>query len=346
VNIDNIERTVRDGADQFKKKAGEFGEELKETFSKERIDKTKRNAGDFVESAVATLKPIAKTLLQIFAGFIALVCLVILVAIGVALLSDAGQLNEKVQFLSDHVIGSGKMSWVLVVSALSLAIIPVAGLLFSVSKYLLGIKKRFRVVTITLSFLWFAAFTATIVSGIKLGLNFREEAAVSSTMPVSNPSSGVLYINTIPLEVEYRGKGKHYKNGWEDIFIENDSAYFQNISVSIEQSVDSNFSVITTKHAKGNTYEEAKTRAREFDFYAQQNDSVLTIPGGRALLENELWRDQKVEVTLRIPQNKFVVLDKDLDIYLSRNATSKGFSDEDLYGKKLMMTAGGLMLAK
>ena len=46
VDINNIERTVKDGARQFSKRVNEFGEEVKQTFSKENIDKSKRNAGE------------------------------------------------------------------------------------------------------------------------------------------------------------------------------------------------------------------------------------------------------------------------------------------------------------
>jgi hypothetical protein len=235
------------------------------------------------------------------------------------------------------------MSWVLIVSALALVIIPLTGLLFSVSKFLLGIKKRFRPITITLVVLWIAALTAVIISGIKIGLNFREDAEVSSSIPLHQPSQNVQYVTMTPLPIEQHIKHKHYKGNWNEMIIANDTAYFKDIRIELQQSTDSNYAVIMTKYAKGNTHEEAKARAKDFAFSVSQNDSVLLIPGGRALLEDELWRNQHITITLRIPQNKCVLLDSNLDNYLDRNSMSKGLTDDVLLGQILMMTAGGLV---
>ncbi|MBC8047440.1 MAG: PspC domain-containing protein [Fimbriimonadaceae bacterium] len=341
VNIDNIERTVKDGAQQFKKKANEFGEELKETFSKERIDKTKRNAGDFIESAAETIKPVIKTIFQVFAGIILLICLVILVVLGIELISDSGEINASINFLGTHVIGDGKMSWILIVSALSLFIIPVAGILFSVSKYLLGIKKKFRGVSISLGMLWVLALTAVIFIAIKLSLNFREEATMSRSMEITQPSSDILYVQLNTLHEEKILWHKDYKEDWVDIVMHDDSAIFKNIGVEIEMSTDTNYAIIITKSAKGNKYDEAKTRATEFDFMPVQNDTLLQIPGSVILKEYELWRDQEVDVTIRVPQNKYIMLDSKLDRYMDDRAKT-GLTDDALYGRKLMMTAGGL----
>jgi phage shock protein PspC (stress-responsive transcriptional regulator) len=75
VDINNIERTVKDGARQFSKRVNEFGEEVKQTFSKENIDKSKRNAGDFIEDAAQTLGPVVKTIVKVFVFGILIVSL-------------------------------------------------------------------------------------------------------------------------------------------------------------------------------------------------------------------------------------------------------------------------------
>lgn len=342
VTIDNIERTVRDGAAQFKKKANEFGDELKETFSQERIEKTKRNAGDFIESTASTLKPVVHSILKVFAVFVLIICLVILVAIGVELISDAGELNANINFLGAHVIGDGNLSWLFICSALALVIIPIAAILFAISKFLLGVKKKFRAVGVSFSILWVLALLTVIFIGIKMGLGFRNEATVSRSMQMSQPTSNILYVQLNTLHEEDIIWKREYREDWEDIVMHNDSAIFKDIEVDIEQSPDTNYAVIITKTAKGVTYDEAKTRADAFEFQLTQNDTLLQIPGSVVLKENELWRDQEVQILIRVPLNKNVLLDGKLERYMDNSREKTGLTDDMLYGKKLVMTFGGL----
>lgn len=57
VNISNIERSIKTETTHMKTRLNEFGEEVKETFSKENVQRTSNSLGGFIESVLESLKP-------------------------------------------------------------------------------------------------------------------------------------------------------------------------------------------------------------------------------------------------------------------------------------------------
>ena len=154
VDINNIERTVRDGAKQFSSRVQTFGDEVKTTFSKENMEKTKRNTGDFIESSVATIKPVLNTIAKAFSFFVLIVSLVIIVAITVELASNWGRSWADIDFLGNHITEGSQQAWILITAALALVVIPLLGIIISAVKHLLSIKQRTRWISGTLSIMW------------------------------------------------------------------------------------------------------------------------------------------------------------------------------------------------
>ena len=123
IDINNIEKTVKDGAKQFGKKVNEFGEEVKQTFSKEHIDRTKRNAGDFIEDAAQTLRPVIQTIVKIFVFGALIVSLIIVVVTGIELLTNWGNDFSEIQFFGNHITEGSDQAWLLITCAIALFII-------------------------------------------------------------------------------------------------------------------------------------------------------------------------------------------------------------------------------
>lgn len=350
VDINNIERTVRDGAKQFSGRMQEFGDEVKTTFSKENMDKTRRNTGDFIESSVATIKPVLNTIAKVFSFFVLIICLIIIVAVTVELASNWGRSWHDIDFLGNHITEGSQQAWILVSAALALIVIPLLGIIVSSVKHLLGIKQRTRWISGTLGIMWTVSLLVVIYIGITIGKNFQYEGNVSSRHTITQPANGTLYLEVLTTNTDFpftseRKQMKSFKKGndYEIEWSREDSLMFRQVSVSIEKSLDTNFAVLVTKSARGFDRSDAKQNAESFTYtLSQRGDSVLIIPDLIKLSKNESWREQEIELLIRVPADKYIYLDKKLDFYLDKNEYTSDLRDIELYQNKLKMTPVGL----
>ena len=341
VNIDNIEKTVKEGAHQFKTKMNEFGEEVKQTFSKENVNKTTKNAGDFIESFVETIKPFFTALGKIIIFGVLIVCLVIVIAIVVELFTNWGSGFSGIHFWGSHITDGGDQAWILVTCALALIIIPLIGIIFSSTKYLLGVKKKTKYVSRSLGFLWTICLIAVIYLGITIGHGFKYEGSVNSNMRLVQPASQTMYIRLNGQVSDDFDKGRNHM--FNHFQLNEDSLIFDQIHIEFEKSPDTSFYILVNKTSRGYDRENAKLNAGNFGFeIVQQNDSVITIPSAISIPEGEPWRGQEVVVIIRVPQNKYVQLNKNIDPYLDNNEFISDLNEMELYNAKLKMTPAGL----
>ncbi len=354
VNINNIEKSVKEGAAQFKTRINEFGEEVKQTFSKENVNKSKKNAGDFIESAVETIKPAVKAITKIFSFFVLLICLVIVVALSIQLFTNWGRNFTEIDFIGNHIFEGTTQAWFLVLCAIALIVIPLIGIIISCIKYLLNVKRKTKFISAGLGVLWTLCLLAVIYLGITTGQNFRYEESITKNVTITQPANQVLYIqvdDSAELAVyenfgdghfQFEGfmKGHHMKKdhgSWHD------DDLFNNVNVYIERSADSLYSVTTIRHARGGTENEAQENAGSFTYNLMQMDSILVLPSAVIPAENEKFRAQEIEIRIFVPVGKFIVLDKKLDNGILENSTYTNHIDEtQLYVNKLEMTLAGL----
>lgn len=341
VNIDNIEKTVKEGAQQFKVRMNEFGEEVKQTFSKENVNKTTRNAGDLIEGFFETIKPFFTALGKIIIFGVLIVCLIIVIAIVVELFTNWGSGFSGVHFLGSHITDGGNQAWVLVSCALALVIIPLIGIIFSSTKYLLGVKKKTKFVSRSLGFLWTICLIAVIYLGITIGREFKYEGSVNSNMQLAQPVNTTMYIK---LNGEVTNKNyKDRNHTWNHVQFDEDSLGLQQIHIEFEKSPDTSFYLLINKTSRGYNHDDAKLNAQNFGFeIVQPNDSVIILPTAISLQEGEPWRNQEVFIIIRIPQDKFVNLNKNIDPYLENNEFISDLNEVELYHTKLKMTPVGL----
>lgn len=360
VDITNIEKTIKEGAKQFTTKVNEFGEEVKQTFSRDNINKSKKNAGDFIESAAMTVKPVVQGITRIFAFALLIVCLLIVVVISVELFSNWGNQFSEIDFLGNNIMRGSDEAWLFVACGLSLILIPLIGIIFSSIKYIVGIKKKTKYVSLFLGFLWIVALFSVVYLGITTGKQFREEVQVTDKSEIIQPANNTMYImmdkiDSYTLENTYfdassrHGKSIFKKDFWEKdedygfITISKDSFAFHHVDVEIEQSLDSNFVVLINKSARGSNKQVAKQNAQETEYtILQPADSILKIPSLVSLNSNERWHDQEIKVIIRVPINKVIFINNNLEYYLDENEYTSGLKHAELYGGHLKMTMVGL----
>ncbi|MBK7038718.1 MAG: hypothetical protein IPH42_20915 [Bacteroidetes bacterium] len=106
--------------------------------------------------------------------------------------------------------------------------------------------------------------------------------------------------------------------------------------MEFEKSTDTNFVVLINKIAKGHDRLDAKEKTQNCTFFiVQSGDSLLTIPSVIKLNDMEQWRDQQVYITIRVPMDKYVQINKNLEFCLDDNEYTSDLKYIELYDNKL-----------
>ncbi len=146
---------------------------------------------------------------------------------------------------------------------------------------------------------------------------------------------------------DYPERGRFFGYEWpededNDLIVDGDTVYFRDIDFSIEKSDDSLYVLSVIKSARGESREEARKRSGALNYPVIQEDSVLLLPSSILLGEGELWRNQRVDLVLRVPDSGRIVLDRDLDHYFRYNDATDNMDHDDLFNTPLQMTKSGL----
>jgi hypothetical protein len=114
--------------------------------------------------------------------------------------------------------------------------------------------------------------------------------------------------------------------------------------LNIEKSDNGKVTLTQNFSAQGKTFDLALKHAQNIRYDFSQQDSVLNFSPQLQLTRNANWRDQSVELTLRVPVGVKLLLHRDFDRYLQRYGSwsCEGEENDDQDVKVWTMTEEGL----
>ena len=134
--------------------------------------------------------------------------------------------------------------------------------------------------------------------------NQRVKQDISNT--VINPTSDTLTI-------------KYANNLYDDVLIQmgdlriaGDALVSENVRVIVKKTEEPHFELIQEHYSRGANSEEANALVNSIQFPIEIKNNVITLPPNFVIKKGNKWRNQRVEVTLKVPVDKFVYLDKSL----------------------------------
>lgn len=92
----------------------------------------------------------------------------------------------------------------------------------------------------------------------------------------------------------------------DEIFITGDQLVSSNIRLNIEKSKNAQFEIVRNHFARGSTVEEGKQLANGVDCQYLIEGNKLIVPSTFAIPKGTKWRGQRVNLTLKVPEGKWV----------------------------------------
>ena len=114
--------------------------------------------------------------------------------------------------------------------------------------------------------------------------------------------------------------------------------------LNIEKSVGNDYVITIRKNSRGRSFEVARDHASSLQYKFEHKDSTLIFDPYFFLDKDDKWRNQKMYITLKVPEGKSIYLDNDMVdlIYDVENVTNTW--DRDMVGKYWEMKPDGLTL--
>ena len=251
-----------------------------------------RLIAQILNGLISVLKPISGFLLQLFrlvggvmlvaTGFAILISFILILAVGIGLISSE---SFQISGLPVYIFTSS-------ISNLGLSAMFFSGLLPAILLILLGLS-LFAKKIIGKPLLYGAIFGFWLLSvGVLAGTavfvanDFKEEEKIikKEILPITD-------------EVIYIGMNQ-FKNE------------FNNVELTIKSTLDSSYKLETTFSALGTNATKAIENAKNINYnYNVKADSIV-FDQGISLRKNTEFRNQKVKLTLYVPQNKKMRIDK------------------------------------
>ncbi|HCK21560.1 MAG TPA: hypothetical protein DHW15_05205 [Bacteroidetes bacterium] len=343
VNISNIERTIKTSTQQFTERANAFGKEVSDTFRSENVNKAKNSVGVALEETAGAIKPLFTFIFKIFVFFIVITSLAALVAISIFYFVKGLTPGDEIRYVLSHLFETARDANLALLTGLSLAAIPLAVLLVRGIKYLLNIRVSFKVFDWTMLVLWIACIVVISFIGVQLGNDFSQEGRTSTNLELSAPEAELMVVRLDPFEDDYYSRHAYFGKDWNNpVILNDDTIVFRDIDFSVVRSDDSLFHMTLLRSARGSTRDKAKTRAEKLYYPVQQQDSILLLPSSIRLGEDDLWREQEIDVLLRVPDGKTIVLERELEHFFRYNDYTDRLNDDELFNRRLVMTPSGL----
>jgi phage shock protein PspC (stress-responsive transcriptional regulator) len=338
VDVNTISKTIKDEAENLKNRARDFGNNAREYVA------NRDNTGRFVDLLRQIFGTIFKIIGRIIGFFFVFIGIVIFVGL-LSVLFGVGKIDNLTthEFVNSFAGADFPVFWSKV--GLFLAVgIPLMMIIYKGMKMLLGIKYHNRWLNIGAGIAWAVGVTLSFFIAFEFANQFSEDAALKQQSEARWPAGDTLYLNA----------ANNYNNSEDDIDFSMDngrwyinrknseSTWWGKPRVKVIESENDSLYVFIVKKADGSQKDEAAKRAKNINYSLQQKDSVLMLEKFYSFPANDKFRNQKVEIIIKMPRNKVVYFDMSVKKLLYDVDNTNEYYDEEMVGKFWKMTDNGL----
>jgi len=206
-------------------------------------------------------------------------------------------------------------------AAFIILIVPLAALIFFAIRVIFNITVLSRSGSFAMLILWLTGIGMGLYYGSRIASEFKEDARFEQRSDITTYPLLYLKLNQDKFlsredSIRFHLDSKTFKGR---ILIDDDDNELNSLTkfdLYIEKSEDGKTSIQKEFTARGFDFEEALKAAQRIRYRTFQQDSVITFDKYLSLTGNGLFRDQEVNVTLRIPLNTKLIIDGKLNPHL------------------------------
>ncbi len=341
VNIDSIKRTVQEEYD-----------DLKSRYTSEGFRNATRRSGSAVSRFFEMLGQIIVGAFKLFFKIIAFILMIALMAILIALfisaLGIAGVVHVgTVPMHMTHMFLSTDQQWLVIITAILFLGVPILTLLYKIIRFFTKTKTENRFLNMSAGILWGIGWIMLFISIAVISKDYKVREVRRTEIPIVQPTSSTMYLELLNMN-SYREEN-YYDHDW-DVDIDGDFTFSNlddtirigRVKLDVVRAEGDKYELVKIVSARGNNRKVAQENTRDISYEIVQTDSVLKIDKDFLLPEKSKFRDQKIQLILKVPVGKSIHLGTETDriFYDLKNTTNT--YDGDMVGYTWTMTDRGL----
>lgn len=341
LNLQNFKRNFDEEVDALKQNFNEAGARIKPGLNttKDFLKEAGEQTGNFLTKLLSVL-------FKLIGAFVIFVCCTLLFGSLLGLLFIMGFINgNELEVFPFNIINPEYQSPIYFSAAILIVIPLIALILFSL-RVLFNRKITGKTTSFALLIIWLTGLGMAVFYGAKLGAEFKTEARFEQQSEITPFPAYQIKLNklrffskddSLTYNISLSGrKGK--------VKMSNDMG---EIDLYIEKSDDNRVVLIKDFSARGRDFESALNNAQKSAYEFLQTDSVLVLDKYLHFPPKQAYRDQEVNITLKVPVNTRLTFDGEINSIL-HNVNLRDCLPEDSdwdMSSEWIMTATGLQCA-
>ncbi len=313
VNISNIEKSIQEEVSSLKDQLKNLTETTKQNLR--RSGASPSPIEQMLKCVMEVLRVFGRILLIIIGITLVLVGISFFIAFlalvfgwGGSILLDTDVLIMSFPSLLNLILGCSFNPFFIQASILILFGIPIFLILYS------GIKLIFRFegikyVGITLFNIWLIGLVIGVFYSFKIYNLVKADASDQLRIEIVQPASDTIYLSYSdwgPIDEISLDAYEVFDN--VTLYTDQESHVYLAPSIRVEQAKGDQVEVIRRGYARGKSSFEAKTRLSMVHYNLGQSGDTLFLDHVGTFPQDDCWRGQKIMVTIKIPEGKYVEL--------------------------------------
>jgi len=337
VNINNISKNIKEEVQDVKENYEKFRTNSR---SRERMD----HAGGILSSIFSAILKILAVIIGIalvFAGIFAIIALVTSLFITNEFIGITPLGNGLPHYL-DLFANGNTLFWIWIGIGLTIGI-PLIMLAYLGTKLIFRFRSSNGAVGLTALGLWVIGVILLIFMLVR-GFSDFKSVSTSTKQEQITTKSDTLYLKLGADEFnDYLDSNLNF-DGLRIASVNGKEFLLNQPKLDIVKSETGDFSMVIKTKARGHNLDKAQNNAREINYKFTLQDSLITFQPWYMLPEKSVWRNQQVEILLKVPENKTIYLSDEIVKIIHDIKNTSDTWDGDMGGKYWTMKPAGLEL--
>ncbi len=350
VNIENIEKTVKEEFNNLTERMNEMANQAKDSFKK----KGKKGKTPF-EQLVAAIVKVGTLFARIIGGALGIFFLVIgftfIASFGIFLFfQDALPIDDDMFFSVPHffdMLFASPLTYTLSVIGAALFLgIPLIGLVFLGIRLLFNVHISAKSIGIPATMIWFGSLFLCALMALIVSKDFRMGTDEERKFTLNNEKQEWVLDMSSDLDDNIYLHGEEFVvMDWGNTDPNLNSYFLGNPRLRFYHTPKEEAFVIVEYEARGKNMREAGDNIESIKYDIDVNDGLINFDRFFHLSSNQKWRAQEVVVRMYLPEGAVVQPTEDFDRY--HGYWIHGFKNNPQGGERYVMTSSdGLELIK
>lgn len=343
--VKNIEKSIKEEVKEVKESYQKFKES--ETYSKGK--KSVAGAGDVFYNIVKVILKIFVIIvgvILILSAFFGILGLISSLIIGQSFVEGWplvwGPEIHMPNFLN-HFVEPGTVTFGMIAVGFLVGI-PMLAILYIGTKLVFRYKSNNAAVGLSMVGLWLISLVSLIIVSASQVGNYKSRSSISNSETLACDSCSTLYLELDEDKYDDYTEMDWDINNFKIVLMNGEEIMLGLPTFDIEEAGTNNFSIVVKKTSRGRTRESAQEATNQIVYNYELSDSTLIFDPYFFIEEGGKWRDQEVDITLKVPEGKTVYLGDEMVRIIHDIENVSNTWDGDMVGKFWEMKPDGLTM--